>query len=373
MKIALINNQPLATGVGRYSFSIYENMKEYMDIDHFFIDRKKGGIYKIVDNNDSLLVKKGGLNLLPMQKLSNLSLDYLMGRYIPDNYDLYHITNQNMSILNYYNNIGVNVLTVHDIIYFTHPRNPMQKILSKLLYKGVKNTDFIISVSHSTQQDLVKHFNIPPENIKVIPEGVNSKFKPLRTQDLNEIYLKYNLDENDTHILHVGEDSPRKNLKVILKAFKLLLIDNKIKNLKLIKINGMDTKLIKKMGLEDQVIVLENVLEEELPKFYNLADVFVFPSLYEGFGLPLIEAMACGLPIIASNVTSIPEIVGDAGILLYPQDFKGFYKSIYSVLTDESLRVNLSYNGVKRSKMFSWRTCAKDTLNVYKDISKDIV
>lgn len=371
MKIALINNGPFKTGVGRYTVSIHNHLKKTIAIDHYFIDRENQGLYKngnAIKNIGKNIIT--GNNLFNNNILSKLYLDFRMGRYIPEDYDLYHIANQNLSILNYYPNIGKNIITAHDLIYFTYPNSQMQKILSKFLYKGLSKTDYVISVSYFTKKNLIK-YGIPEDLIKVIHEGVDDNFKLLKEDELKETYLKYNLDINCYYILHVGSNEPRKNIEIILKAFKRLITHYDIKNIKLIKINHLDEKIIKNMGLEKHVIVLDYVDEEELPKFYNIADVFVFPSLYEGFGLPVLEAMACGTPVIASNRSSIPEILGDAGIVVDPYNFKDFSDFIYKVLKDDDLRLNMVNKGIKRAKKyFTWENCAKETLNVYKDVFK---
>ncbi len=127
--------------------------------------------------------------------------------------------------------------------------------------------------------------------------------------------------------------------------------------------------LIKKLGLEKEVVFTGFVSEEELPKWYNAADLFIYPCLYAGFGLPPLEAMACGTPVITSNLTSLPEVVGDAGIMINPYDKKQLVEAIHRVLTDENLRENLIKKGLQKAKDFSWDKAAKETLTVYRKVA----
>jgi glycosyltransferase involved in cell wall biosynthesis len=374
MRVALINNWPISSGVGRYAIALYNSLRRNgVEVDHYFTDREKWAIYKI-SNGKSEFIRKAKRNplvdnpIFMKLKLSNLFLDYRLGKHIPTGYDLYHITNQNMSVLNYYSNISTNVITVHDIAYFKYHANPLKKIFSRLVYRGIKYSDFLIAVSNSTKNDLINYFTVPEEKIRVIHHGVDSAFKPLAPKDVEEVYTKYNIDKNCRYILHVGGNAPRKNLPVLIKAFHRLINGFKIKNVKLLKINNMDRELIRRLKIEKYVKIIDYVPEEDLPKFYNLADVFVFPSIYEGFGFPPLEAMACGTPVITSNASSLPEVVGGAGIMLDPNDVDGFAKAMYNVLTDEGLRQEMIKRGLERVKKFSWDKAARETLEVYKEV-----
>jgi len=379
MKIALINNWPITSGVGRYAFTLFNLLKSLrsdIKIDHYFINREKRALYLISDKDVVLSYARRNPiidNIVLMKyKLSNLFLDYRLGKLIPDDYDLYHITNQNMSFMNHYKNIGTNIITVHDLIYLTSPTNFMEKAFNKLVYKGLKTSDFLISISNSTKHDLIEYFNIPKEKIKVIPHGVDHDvFKPLTQSEIKDIYTKYNIDKGYQYILHIGSSLPRKNLYVLIMSIYKLIKKFNMKNIKLLKINHVDKnsiELVKRLRLERFIKIIEYVPEEDLPKIYNLADVFVFPSTYEGFGFPPLEAMACGTPVITSNTSSLPEVVGDAGIMLDPNDVDSFARAIYRVLTNEDLREDMIERGLKRAKKFSWERCAKETLDVYKEV-----
>ena len=183
---------------------------------------------------------------------------------------------------------------------------------------------------------------------------------------------KYNIDfKNNKIILYVGLDKPTKNICTLIRAFYEL--KKKIKNVKLIKVGGYEwkserikiLKLIRELKLIEDIIFTGYVNDEDLPLFYNVADVFIFPSLYEGFGLPILEAMSCGCPVIASNVASISEVVGDAGILIDPLDVNGFTNAMYDILTNNDLRTKLSKRGLKQAKKFSLDDECKKTIKIY--------
>jgi len=381
-RIALLTNYPRDSGIGRYSFTLFRELNKIIKndnnadiIDLYRFDRKIRGLYKIEGNDEVLIGTVNGL--LPLNnsffgkfRFSNLLNDFLIGSHIPQNYDLYHITNQNISNMNYYKNIRSAVITVHDIHFITCPSYLTQKLSGTLIYKGIKNCKFIISISKSTKRDIIQYLKIPSDKIKVIYHGIDRTFRPLKESDLSYIYRELNLDNRYKYILHVGADTLRKNFATLLKAIRKLVDNYNLKNIKLIKIgkiNNNTRNLIGSLNLEQYVKVVYFVPEEDLVKFYNLAEVFVFPSLQEGFGFPVLEAMACGCPVITSNTSSLPEVVGDAGIMIDPKDIKGFAGAIYNVLADESFRKELSKKGLKRAKKFTWEKCAKETLNVYRE------
>lgn len=265
------------------------------------------------------------------------------------------------------------VITVHDLIPLVFPQSRPYKVFIVyrfLLSRTLKNADKIIAVSNSTKFDLIKYFQIPPEKIEVIYEAADERFKLLSDDEIRAIRDKFNL--NFPFILYVGGLAPHKNLTILIKAFykaKLKGIDHKLviagkKRWKYKEIfDSIDA-----LHLQDDVIFTGYVPDESLPGLYNAADLFVYPSLYEGFGLPILEAMACGCPVIASNSSSLTEILGDAGILFNPYDVNELTKSICIVLNNIELKFNLRNKSLERAKNFSWNKCAMETLNVYNDV-----
>ena len=175
-------------------------------------------------------------------------------------------------------------------------------------------------------------------------------------------------------ILNIGTLEPRKNVVTLVKAFKKLL-ERECKDYILV-IAGEKGWLYKKIfeeiessGMEKSIRILGVVRDEDLPLLYNCADLFVYPSLYEGFGLPPLEAMACGVPIITSNTSSLPEVVGNAGIMVDPNDIESLSDEMYRVLKDEELKHRMSRDGLKRSKMFTWEKMVNEVLETYEVVS----
>lgn len=269
------------------------------------------------------------------------------------------------------------IITVHDLIrYFDwkgyrvsiHKPNFRDRFYLSLDYQGIRKARKIIAVSQNTKRDLIKYLEIPEEKISVIYEGVDHNlFKPVKRRMSDVPY-----------ILFVGSEHPRKNLAGLLKAFKKLKKEKRFKDLKLVKVGkagGREAdfrkqtlEAVRALELEKEIEFTEFVLEEELPIYYSGAECFVFPSLFEGFGLPPLEAMACGCPVIVSNVASLPEIVGDAGRLIDPHDENDLANALFEVLSDSQLKRELSTKGLERARQFSWEKAAKETMEVYQEV-----
>ena len=263
------------------------------------------------------------------------------------------------------------VVTIHDIIAYKFPDsvNLLPRIRFKLLLpKIIKNSDKIITDSYHSKSDLVNHFNVPDEKIEVIYLGVEDRFRILPPDKVCKVKDKYGL--SFPFILYVGVLAKHKNIPVLLEAFNITL--KKGLNYKLVIAGEKAWKFqhifetLHKLGLQEEVIFTGHVPDEDLPALYNAADLFVYPSLYEGFGLPPLEAMACGIPVIVSNTSSLPEVVSDAGFLFDPLNSVELADAIYKVLTDENLKNNMVTKGLKRAKFFSWEKCAMETLNIYR-------
>jgi glycosyltransferase involved in cell wall biosynthesis len=281
---------------------------------------------------------------------------------LPLKYNLYHIANAGISFIA--KRLNPCVITVHDLIPFMpHLRGSFTDVLLRKSMKSLTEATRIICVSESTKNDLIQHLNVEHEIIRIIYHGVDHNlFKP---RDKEEARKKLGLPQDQFIILHVGSEEPRKNILTLLKAFKRLL--NDVPNAVLIRIGEKTVKtqnLIKSLNIRKKVLYFF-AESENLPYFYNAADLLSFPSYYEGFGHPPLEAMASGVPVIASNKTSIPEIVGEASILLDPFDVDEHAYHMREVLTNEDLNLKLSKKVLTRSNSFSWEKCAEETLEVY--------
>ena len=238
--------------------------------------------------------------------------------------------------------------------------------------KILKNCDGIITVSEFSKLDISKEFNFPLNKIFVTHLAAEEIYKPInRAYCKKFIKEKYRL--NDDFILYVGGYSPRKNIIGILDAFSLLKNSLK-KNLKVVITGrkGISYEIYRnraiKLGILDSVLFTDFIPLEDLPIFYNACEFLVYPSFYEGFGLPPLEAMACGVPVISSNVTSIPEVCKNSAILIDPNDIDELSYSMERVLTDSFLKLTMIERGLSTSNNYSWKNTALTTIKAYENI-----
>lgn len=266
------------------------------------------------------------------------------------------------------------VITVHDLAFLLYPHFLTRE--SARYYgqidQAVRNTDHIIAVSESTRQDTIKLLGVSERKITVIHEAANPIYQQMdKAEACRHVSELYNLDRD--FILFVSTIEPRKNLPALLQAYRKLLDDYKVsEGLALAGSQGWLSEevysLIETLNLDEQVRFLGRVPSEHLVHLYNAARLLVHPSFYEGFGLPPLEAMTCGTPTIVSNVSALPEVVGDAAILVDPHDIDGLTVAMWRALTDEELRASLISKGLKRASLFSWERAAKETLAVYRRV-----
>jgi glycosyltransferase involved in cell wall biosynthesis len=263
------------------------------------------------------------------------------------------------------------VITIHDLSSLLYPSiNIGGMCAHKLLgAKTIKNVDKVITISECTKRDVMKYLKAPEEKVKVIYNGKDEGFKPVNQKEVDKFKQKYNLDFS--FILYVGVLQPRKNIPTLIKAYYKLKKEGIKHKLVIAGGKGWQYKKIfetvEKLNLQKDVIFIGHIPDDDIPKLYNAADLFAFPSIYEGFGLPPLEAMACETPVVTSNSSSLPEVVGDAGIMVNPYDVDGLSKAMYEVLTNEGLRADMVKKGLERAKMFSWEKCAKEVLEVYEE------
>lgn len=261
------------------------------------------------------------------------------------------------------------VLMIHDISFNFFPQFIKKSdlfFLKTLIPRSLKMAAKIIAVSDFTKKEIEKYYHIPAEKIAAIHNGVDFELfnRTISTERLEEIKKKYNLPEN--FILYVGTLQPRKNIPVLIEALKdldikLVLAGNR-------KAHNFDKRInetIGKNNLEDRVIFPGWIEEEDKPALYKLARCFVFPSLYEGFGITIIEAMAAETPVVSSNKSCLPEIGGAGAIFADPKNADEFAEKIHSVLLDANLRNTLIEKGREIAKSYTWQKNAKKTLEVY--------
>ncbi|KKK99751.1 hypothetical protein LCGC14_2629590, partial [marine sediment metagenome] len=269
------------------------------------------------------------------------------------------------------------IVTVHDLAQccFNFDRETIrEKILLNLDKRYIKRASHIIAISQSTKSDLVKYLRIPETRISVIYNGVDHNiFKPYEPYQMRPYDVKL-LDK--PYILYIGSERPRKNLDRLFEAFAQLKVD--FPRLKLVKVGGpgrseelrSDTmRRLSSLGITKDVIFVDYIPEVDLAYYYCSAALLVYPSLYEGFGLPPLEAMACGCPVVTANTSSLPEVVGEAGIMVNPYDTSSLVQAMRRVLTDDKLRDNMVRKGLEQSKKFSWEKAARQTLEVYNKVA----
>jgi glycosyltransferase involved in cell wall biosynthesis len=267
------------------------------------------------------------------------------------------------------------VVTIHDLITLDYPelcQTESALYFRLFLSHSINKASKIIAVSSKVKEDIIRHFKTPPEKIEVVYHGISSNFRKITDQKLlNSVIRKYHLPEQ--FILFVGNIEPKKNLERLIAAFSKLKKETHI-NHKLVIVGKKGWKyrqvfdIVRKLRLENEVLFLGYVPEEELPCFYSLASLFAFPSLYEGFGFPPLEAMACGLPALVSNKGALPEITGGKCLLVDPYDVNQLAEGIYQLITNTDLRQKLISDGKEWVKQFTWERAAKETICVYKTI-----
>lgn len=260
------------------------------------------------------------------------------------------------------------VVTIHDLSYLHFPelfkKNDLYQLTSWSKY-SIKNSKHIIAVSKSTKDDIIKNYKVAPSKITVIYEGYdNARFKPQTKMSVDKIKKKYRIVGD--YIIFVGTLQPRKNIERLIEAFSKFKMDD----LKLVicgKKGWMYDQILgksQKLGIVDKVIFTDFVQDVDLPALISGAKVYINPSLWEGFGIPPVEAQACGVPVAVSNTSSLPEIIGNSGLMFNPQDIDEISSAILKTLTNEKLRARLIQTGLKNAKRFSWHESARKTLDV---------
>jgi glycosyltransferase involved in cell wall biosynthesis len=268
-----------------------------------------------------------------------------------------------------------NVMTVHDLIPLRFPDyNAEATAYFGESYAQAVHMDLLIAVSRHTRKDIVELLGIPEERIHVVPEAAHPQYRLIEDEDLIVSVLdKYSLAKGN-YLLYLGALERRKNIPRLVEAFARLRQRQPDLPHRLVLAGGGDPTSaeetrcqIANQGLTPYVRLLGHVPFEDLPVLICGADAFVFPSLYEGFGLPPLEAMACGTPVIASNTTSLPEVVGDGGILIDPTNIDDIANAMHEVITNRTLRAELADRGLKRARSFSWQQTARLTLEAYEE------
>ena len=370
MKVNLLAGAKGSTGFSRYTNELYACLRE-MSIDAHLVEPKplEPPVFA------TAMFRRIGWDV------RTFLINYPLMVKTPTD-GLLHITNQNLGTALLFKRLGPTVITVHDIIPYTLRRDQnlsgytstAHRIVDMLAMVGVKKAKTIIADSQYTKDTLVQELDIAPERIHVIYLGVDrSRFHPMDVP--HKFFDRYGLDKDMSYLLFVGSEDPRKNLDTLLRAFDLVREERK--DVQLLKVGAArfiqsrhkSLELIDQLGIADSVKFLDEVGDDDLPLFYNAAKVFAFPSLYEGFGLPALEAMACGIPVVASDRASVPEVVADAGMLVAASDEQAWAEAILEMLDNMTVRQQLVSMGLQRAQYLSWEKTAEETVRVYGTIN----
>lgn len=303
----------------------------------------------------------------------NLALSLLGG--IPNNWckpvDLYHVTDYRILKCR---NIPT-IATLHDAVPLQHPewvRSKLRRLKNEVMKHSARWINHVIALTNATIPDLVQYWGVKEHQISVVYSGVNSTwFNKVADEQKNEVLKKYGLTPG--FFLFVGTLQPRKNVSRIISAFNTLKTDIQLQHpLVIVGRNGWGTEelipQIQQLQQTGHGYWLDHLPHEDLPALYQSAQALVFPSLNEGFGFPILEAFASDTPVITSNVTSLPEIAGDAAIIVDPTSFEHIAEAMQKLVNDITLRQQLINAGSARAKQFTWETCAAETFKVYQKV-----
>ena len=361
MNIAIDARMILHSGIGTYTRNLVTNILDIDESNIYTLLGKKEELSKYAQkNNVSIKEFHSPIYSISEQAIAPLKLW---------NTEFLHCPHYNIPVV--YE--GEMVVTVHDLIHLIFPqflKSRAAYFYAKSLFKLVAiRAKKIIAVSENTKADIVNYLGIKKDKVVVIYNGVSEIFKKEVSQEECE-KLRDKLNLHARYILNVSNMKTHKNIETLIKAYsklrkqgieqKLLLVGGKKDRIRELQVYA------EQFNVAEYVIFLQNIDFEDLPSIYQICDVFVFPSFYEGFGLPLVEAMASRVPVVTSDVSSMPEVVGNAGITIEPKDADSLAEAIEKVISDSNLRNNMVREGTKQVEKFNWQDTARKTLDVYK-------
>jgi len=275
------------------------------------------------------------------------------------------------------------VMTIHDVFFLKsdrllHRSRSMYQNLGGLYrrfcLKSLRTKiDHIITVSEFSRREIQSLLGIDSEIITVISNGIDDNF--FQNDKKKDEALLRNLNVHSKFIFHLGGTAPNKNTLFAIKSYQLLIREKKYNHLDLViggicpESNNHITRFVRRQALQDRVKFLDHVTDKELKSVYSNCELFLFPSLYEGFGLPPLEAMACGTPVVASNLTSMPEVVGEAAILVDPENPDNIKAALARILQDEQLKMKLIQTGKQHAQNFKWEKSTNRVLQVYESLA----
>jgi len=352
------------TGVGLYTYHLVRELAELGGGERyrlFYFDFRRRGCGRAIKNPRFELRP---IRFMPGRVYESLSenVGWPDISWCAGHCDLYHFPNFVIPPLKK----GKAVVAVHDLSFsrfpeYTEARN-LRRLQKRFLHT-LERADAVIAISEFTKRELIELYGVAPGRVTVIRLGVSSPGRAVFTKPIPPRYF-----------LFVGTVEPRKNLGTLLDAWRIVKSRTPDWAFKLLIAGGHGWNCepadvqARRRGVEADVVALDYVTHEDLPALYRTAEALVFPSLYEGFGLPLLEAMACGTPVVASTAPALPEVVGDAGLMCDPHDAEDIARAMMRINDDRQLRDSLVARGFERIKLFSWRKTAEETLALYRKL-----
>ena len=360
------------TGIGRYTYNLFSEIIKTDECEVDFLYGLSWGKKLVVPAGKYQKTSQAVSKTLPyVRTLGRLAQkNILKYKFSKEKYDLYH--EPNFLALSFVSPV---VATIHDLSIIKYPDfHPPDrvKMFEKNLLRTLDRAEYLIADSEFVRKDIINTFGVDPEKVVTTLLGVEKSFCPRNEESavslLNSYKLKYK-----SYFLVVSTLEPRKNFKLVIEAY--MRLDNKVKErypLVIIGMNGWEMsqfdKDLEKLKRQGHLRMPGYVDNGALPILYSSAKLFLYPSLYEGFGLPPLEAMACGAPVITSNTSSLPEVVGDAGITVSPYDDEGLRDVMARLVEDDEMLAELSRKSLERSKLFTWGKCAEQTIDVYRRV-----
>ena len=269
---------------------------------------------------------------------------------------------------------GPTVVTTYDLSFMRYPHvlnRSNRTYLRTFCPPSLRRADRVITISEHARHEVIELCGVHPDRVKAILLAADERFRPAPPDAVSAFRDRKRLPER--FVLYLGTLEPRKNVELLVRAYALLRQRGSVDHELVLAGDrgwqyGSIFALVQELGLEPHVRFPGFVPDREQARWYSSATVFAYPSLYEGFGLPLLEAMACGTPVVASRSSSLPEVVGDAGVLVDPNDREGLSQALSQLLEDDGRRRSLAAAGQARAQTFSWRRMASETLQVYRDV-----
>lgn len=366
------------SGIGWYTYNIINELLK-LKRDNLSI---LGTAFDFIGrNNAKETLEKAGFEETEIEKLLPYKIYKLLWNIVPTPYnslfsksDIYHFFNFIVPPISK----GKIITTIHDVAFKLYPdtlRNSNLYFLNREIEKTINRADIIVTVSESAKRDVITYLNVDEAKIRIIKNATDWKFyskgRDIDKETSSKIRAKYGLPSK--YILYLGTIEPRKNIAGIFEAFSLLPIGVR-REVKLVIAGGKGWKcdgildIPNKLDISRDVFYTGYIDEGDKPYIYGLADMFLFPSFYEGFGVPVLEAMAAGVPVITSNCSSLPEVGGEAALYVDPKDSDEIAQNVMLLLSDANLRNEKKMLGYQQVQQFNWKTSAEKAVEIYNEL-----